>query len=110
MTILSTLRRFVPPYKGFVTLNIFFNVLSTILSLFSFATLIPVLQLLFGLTVAKVTHIPFSEAQGLEELLAVAKNNFYVVLQSPEKRPHYTIVNVLTEHYYFTTLQRRSQQ
>ena len=82
MTILSTLRRFVPPYKWFVTLNIFFNVLSTILSLFSFATLIPVLQLLFGLTTAKATHIPLSEVQGIEELVEAAKNNFYVFLQS----------------------------
>lgn len=82
MTILSTLRRFVPPYKWYVTLNVMFNVLSTVLSLFSFATLIPVLQLLFGLTTARVTMMPWSGAGGMEEMLEVLKNNFYYFLQT----------------------------
>ena len=82
MTILSTLRRFVPPYKWYVTLNVLFNVLSTVLSLFSFATLIPVLQLLFGLTTARVTMMPWSGAGGMEEMLEVLKNNFYYFLQT----------------------------
>ena len=50
MNILPLLRRFVPPYRGQMALNIFFNLLSTILSLFSFAAIIPVLRILFGLT------------------------------------------------------------
>lgn len=82
MTIYSVLRRFVPPYKWLVALNMFFNVLSTIFSLFSFATLIPVLQLLFGLTVAEVEHMSFTNAQGVQEMLDVLKNNFYFYLQT----------------------------
>ena len=50
MNILSLLKRFVPPYRWQVVANLFFNILSTILSLFSFATIIPVLQILFGLS------------------------------------------------------------
>ena len=82
MTIYSVLRRFVPPYKWLVALNMFFNVLSTIFSLFSFATLIPVLQLLFGLTVAEVEPMSLANAQGVQEMLDVLKNNFYFYLQT----------------------------
>ena len=82
MTILSVLRRFVAPYRWLVALNIFFNVLSTILSLFSFATIIPVLQLLFGLSTAEATYIPLSQAQGLQEILQLLKNNLYYYLQT----------------------------
>ena len=35
------LRRFVPPYKRFMALNIAFNILSAILNVFSFALIIP---------------------------------------------------------------------
>lgn len=82
MTIISTLRRFIPPYKWYVVLNLFFNIVSTILSLFSFATLIPVLQLLFGLATIDGVYTPLEQVQGLEELLVALKNNFYFMLQS----------------------------
>jgi ABC-type multidrug transport system fused ATPase/permease subunit len=82
MTTFSVLKRFIPPYKWLVTLNIFFNVLSTIFSLFSFATLIPVLQLLFGLTTAKVEQMSLVDAQGIQEILLALKNNFYFFLQT----------------------------
>ncbi len=82
MTIISTLRRFIPPYKWYVVLNLFFNIVSTILSLFSFATLIPILQLLFGLATIDGVYTPLEQVQGLEELLVALKNNFYFMLQS----------------------------
>ena len=44
---LQILKRFVPPYKKFLTLSIVFNILSAILNRFSFAALIPILQILF---------------------------------------------------------------
>ena len=82
MTTLSILRRFVPPYKWLALLNILFNVISTILSLFSFATLIPILQLLFGLSTAEVTEMSLADAQGFQETFEVLKNNFYYFLQT----------------------------
>ena len=45
---LKLLRRFVPPYKWKLVLNIVFNVLSAIFGAFSFLLLIPSLQILFG--------------------------------------------------------------
>ena len=44
---LQVLRRFVPPYKKFLLLSVLFNILSAILNIFSFATLIPMLDILF---------------------------------------------------------------
>ena len=41
------LRRFVPPYKKYLALSVVFNVLSAALNIFSFATLIPILQIIF---------------------------------------------------------------
>ena len=44
---LQVLRRFVPPYKRYLALSVVFNILSAILNIFSFATLIPMLNILF---------------------------------------------------------------
>ena len=44
---LQVLRRFVPPYKKYLILSVVFNILSAVLNIFSFAALIPILQILF---------------------------------------------------------------
>ena len=44
---IRVLLRFVPPYKKYLVLSIIFNILSALLNIFSFATLIPLLQILF---------------------------------------------------------------
>ena len=44
---LQVLRRFVVPYKKFLALSVVFNILSAVLNIFSFAALIPILQILF---------------------------------------------------------------
>ena len=44
---LQVLRRFLPPYNKYLALSILFNILSAILNIFSFMTLIPLLQILF---------------------------------------------------------------
>ena len=67
---IQILRRFVPPYKGQMALNIFFNMLSTVLSLFSFAAIIPVLRILFGLTATDVQRVDLTQVSGLQETVA----------------------------------------
>ncbi len=44
---LQVLRRFVPPYKKYLALSVLFNILSAILNIFSFGTLVPLLGILF---------------------------------------------------------------
>lgn len=77
MHFLKLIRRFVPPYKGEMALNIFFNLLSTILSLFSFAAIIPVLQILFGLSETTAQYIDLATVASLSDGLSALKNNLY---------------------------------
>ena len=82
MNILSLLKRFVGPYRWQVAANLCFNILSTLLSLFSFATIIPVLQILFGLSQSTASPIAMESATSAQELLAILKNNLYYYLQT----------------------------
>ena len=43
----KVLTRFVPPYRKYLVLTVVFNILSAVLNIFSFATLIPILTILF---------------------------------------------------------------
>lgn len=81
MNYFKLLHRFIPPYKTQVVLNIFFNLLSTVLSLFSFAAIIPVLQLLFGLTTPDLQHIAITDAMTMEQTVDALKNNLFYLLQ-----------------------------
>lgn len=78
--IVHTLGRFVPPYRSYIGLNILFNLLSTVLSLFSFAAIIPVLRILFGLTAAEVEWVEMSSVSGLQDTIAALRTNMYVLL------------------------------
>lgn len=74
---IAVLRRFVPPYKKYLALNIFFNVLAAILTLFSFALIIPILQMLFKINEGTYTYIPWDWSH----INDVAVNNFYYYVQ-----------------------------
>ena len=80
MPFLTLIRRFVPPYRKYMALNILFNLLSTILSLFSFAAIIPVLRILFGLTAVDVQWVDMQTVNGLQETIAALRGNLYFLL------------------------------
>lgn len=80
MKIIAILKRFVPSYRSYIGLNILFNLLSTVLSLFSFAAIIPVLRILFGLTVSEVEWVEMSSVSGLQDTIAALRTDMYVVL------------------------------
>ena len=71
------LRRFVPPYRKYLLLNIFFNILAAFLTLFSFALIIPILEMLFKI---KDAHYEFM-ALGSASLKDVVVNDFYYYVQ-----------------------------
>ncbi len=71
------LRRFVPPYKKYLLLNIFFNILAAFLTLFSFALIIPILEMLFKI---KDVHYEYM-AMGAGSLKDVVVNDFYYYVQ-----------------------------
>ncbi len=61
-------------------LNIFFNLLSTVLSLFSFAAIIPVLRILFGLTSVEVQWVEMNTVSGLQATINALRTNMYYLL------------------------------
>ena len=80
MVFIRLIRRFAAPYKGLVVLNLLFNLLSTILSLFSFAAISPVLRILFGISQVNTEYVALSSAMGIEQWLGAAKGNLYYLL------------------------------
>ena len=81
MNFLKLIRRFVPPYKTQVALNVLFNSLSAVLSLFSFASIVPVLRLLFGVESADLQWVDMSSV-GFRDITSALKNNIYYYLQT----------------------------
>ena len=80
---LRVLRRFVPPYKKYLILSVVFNVLSAILNIFSFATIIPILNILFETneSVKPVSYIAWSSITSIGQLVDVVTNNLNYYVQ-----------------------------
>ncbi len=76
---LQVLRRFVPPYKKYLVLSIVFNVLSAVLNIFSFAAIIPILQILFKTNHAHTvtTLMPLDGGGDIKEVLS-NNLNYYI--------------------------------
>lgn len=75
---LNILRRFVPPYKKYLVWSIVFNILSAILNIFSFAALIPILQILFQTSDAETATAYMAwDWSNIQEVL-MNNMNYYV--------------------------------
>jgi len=75
---MQVLRRFLPPYKKYIVLSIIFNILSALLNIFSFAALIPILQIIFQTDdVQRVTKIMAWDWGNVQEVL-LNNMNYYV--------------------------------
>jgi subfamily B ATP-binding cassette protein MsbA len=78
---LKLLRRFVPPYKWKLVLNIVYNFLSAVFGAFSFLLLIPSLQILFG-----------------TQELVTAKPEFNFSISSVTDYVNYYISDIIQQH------------
>ncbi|MDR0186680.1 MULTISPECIES: ABC transporter ATP-binding protein [Prevotella] len=68
---IQVLRRFIPPYKNYLMGAVFFNILSAILNIFSFAAIIPLLQILFKVDSGTgATHIMSWSEGSLKDVLS----------------------------------------
>ena len=77
---LLILRRFIPPYKKYLVLTVLFNILSAMLNIFSFAALIPILQILFRTEgTGTATHLMPWTLDNIKEVMA--NNADYYVTQ-----------------------------
>ena len=67
------IKRYLPPYRGYLVWNLVLNVLAQVLNVFSFALLIPILQTLFKVSQQVYTFMPWDSGN----IIDAAKNNFY---------------------------------
>ena len=78
--VFKILRRFLPPYKKYAILIFVFNGLAAIFSLFSFATIIPILQILFGIGHESYSFIPWNSPD-LSFTKIVQNNGYWFISQ-----------------------------
>ncbi len=88
---LQVLRRFIPPYKKYLAASIGFNILSALLNIFSFAALIPILQILFQT----------GDAEAAKEWMAWDWGNVQEVLMN---NLNYTVNGLIADYGQTTTL------
>ena len=89
--LLQVLGRRVPPYKKYLVLSVVFNILSAVLNIFSFAALIPILQILFQT----------DDAEAATELMAWDWSNVQAVLMN---NLNYTVNGLIRDFGPTTTL------
>ena len=68
------LKRFIPSYKRYVVLTFIFNFLSTIFNLFSFAAIIPILQIIFKVNVESHSFVGW-DWSSINNIVYSLKNN-----------------------------------
>ena len=88
---LNVLKRFMPPYKKYLVLSVIFNILSAVLNIFSFAALIPIMQILFQT----------SDAETATELMAWDWTNIQTVLLN---NMNYYVNSLIAEWGQTTTM------
>ncbi|HEY5571341.1 MAG TPA: ABC transporter ATP-binding protein [Bacteroidales bacterium] len=121
--LLSILRRFVPPYKKYLYLTFFFNIVSAILNLFAFAFIIPILEILFKMKQKVYVYMPLDDIQfsfsSLKESIdgyanAVINNFYFYIIEFTTRYGGGTTLLILglilifmtllkTGTYYFST-------
>lgn len=93
---IQVLKRFVPPYKKYLIMAVVFNILSALLNIFSFMTLIPLLQILFKVDAGTgATHyIPWNQAENLGQYKDILSNNadYYVQMFVTDWGPTNTLL------------------
>ena len=75
---ISLIRRFIPPYRKYLFGNLALNLLAQILNVFSFALLIPILQILFQVSDTQYEYMTFADGN----IADVIKNNFYYYMNT----------------------------
>ena len=82
--------RFAAPYKWNVIISVFFNLLTAFLTLFSFAFIMPILRMLFGLDTHEYHYMEFGSAKTME----VLNNNLYYYVSEimTQKGPSLTLL------------------
>ena len=101
----KVLRRFVPPYKKYLVLSLFFTLLSAILNVFSFMVIIPILQILFKINdTSDVVFTPWSEITSENASDALMDNAAYYLNSFAEEHGASVVLLLLGLFLIFMTL------
>ena len=73
--------RFIPEYKGRITAYVLMNFIASVFSVFSFIALIPLIQILFGLSEETFEYVETQSVSSYNGFLDAAKNNIMYYLQ-----------------------------
>lgn len=78
---IKLIKRFIPPYKKQVILNIIFNILSAFLNVFSFALIVPILKVLFKVEDKVYEYIPqdTSTLAGIFDFKVLENNAYWYI-------------------------------
>ena len=103
---LNLLKRYVPPYKSSLIWAVILNVFSAIFNIFSFALIIPILQILFKMDTTVYEFIPWDTALPIKD---IAMNNayYYITVLIAEKGGSFTLM-ILGLFFGFITLIKTS--
>lgn len=74
----KVMRTYAMPYKGYLAGSLFFNLLSAVLNVFSFMSIMPMLNLLFGIDTKTYTFLPWTSHHDFKKIVI---NNLYYYTQ-----------------------------
>lgn len=81
MNYLGLIGRFFPKYKGSIGLNILFMALSSIFSIVGFSAVIPIINMLFGISEESIQIMNSPTSSSFQDLFDFVKNNTLYYLQ-----------------------------
>ncbi len=71
------LSRYIRPYRGYLGGSVVLNILSAVFNIFSFALLIPILRILFGIDTTSYEYIPWGSLHGFKGFKETLLGNLY---------------------------------
>ena len=82
MNYLGLIGRFFPKYKGSIGLNILFMALSSVFSIVGFSAVIPIINMLFGISEEPILMMSSPSGSSFQDLFDFIKNNTLYYLQN----------------------------
>ena len=103
---LNLLKKYVPPYKNSLIWAVVLNILSAIFNIFSFALIIPILQILFKMDTNVYEFIPWDSTLAFKEI--VTNNAYYYITVLIATKGASTTLLLLCLFFGFVTLIKTS--
>lgn len=106
MEFIRILGKFIPKYKWRIVVYIILNIVCSICSVFSFAAIVPLLNILFGISDKGIEKLSGDNISSWADFLDYEKNNilYYLQEQISIKGPAWTLVEICLFFVFMTLL------